>query len=296
MLNEPSVVRETTNINQQRHETKYQLTEDEWTKRVFAVVVQRKFELLIASGFGELMDNLGQVVPGSYDTLKPSWDYLDSPGRWDDCSPDDLNPSKLHVVAQHHGCPTRLLDFTANPLAAAFFAADTECGAEQLAVWALKRAGNKQSGEDFNFNWGDRCNPDLGWRVVSYPRASSPFLHAQSGLFATFDRAASHYYEYGAWPSLDGTVPSGNLRKLTLPRSEVPELTRLLWIEGVSRAHLMPTLDSISTSLNRIWTLDMAFRQRTLDAIGTTSPTVDDRAQSRTEDSGAALGEITSLT
>ncbi len=43
------------------------------------------------------------------------------------------------------------------------------------------------------------------------------------------------------------------IHKLVLPAKEVGELLRLLWAEGVSRAHLMPTYDNVTKSLIAKW-------------------------------------------
>jgi hypothetical protein len=43
------------------------------------------------------------------------------------------------------------------------------------------------------------------------------------------------------------------LKKLTLPSSEATELRRLLFAEGISLAHLMPTFDNIKATLQAHW-------------------------------------------
>ncbi len=49
---------------------------------------------------------------------------------------------------------------------------------------------------------------------------------------------------------MERQIEEGALKKLILPSSEAAELRRLLFAEGVSRAHLMPTLDNVRHTLH----------------------------------------------
>lgn len=43
------------------------------------------------------------------------------------------------------------------------------------------------------------------------------------------------------------------IKKITLPTSEAGEVLRILWLEGITRAHLMPTKDNVVTALKTKW-------------------------------------------
>ena len=67
---------------------------------------------------------------------------------------------ELAAIAQHHGVPTRLLDFTFNPLVAAYFAAAQPTPSAYLAVWAV----------DVEFIRTAWASFDRGIRVVQVSR------------------------------------------------------------------------------------------------------------------------------
>jgi len=214
--------------------------------------------------FAELADDLGLEVPGVHHLLRfsPSNSQVTFriiPG--DEWPPDDL--LELIATAKHHGVPTRLLDFTFNPLVAAYFAASdaltwheapshakNSADPGKFAVWAV----------DLNFiDSVSTSRPRVG--RVHVPRAGNLFLHVQEGFFL-FDADPGK----GEAKPLDRVIEemrtaaqggecagSGNspVRRVTAPIDCAPEVVHLLAAEGIDKAHMMPTLDNVVQQLER---------------------------------------------
>jgi hypothetical protein len=204
--------------------------------RIIIDRVIRDTEYYAVTKFAELADELGLTVDG-----QEKWRL-----------PDFEGPSVATALAQHHGVPTSLLDWTHKPMIAAHFAAVETINATHLAVWAL--------------NTNEACDPPglraRGLKVFRVPRSTHPYLHAQAGLFTWMEW--QHRFNFlanlGRWPTVldvieyehdPGAAPC--VRKLSVPRSEVATLRRLLWRERVSRAHLMPSFDNVSQALFSRW-------------------------------------------
>jgi hypothetical protein len=153
----------------------------------------------------------------------------------------------IFAIAQHHGVPTGLLDWTYNPLIAAYFAAENpHPHSSDIAVWALRE---------------NIVEPDMYLRRLTVPSQVIPFLDAQEGLFTWFPKAYLIHLELNRFPTVEEMVhltarevplsakAGPLLLKLTLPIREAVKLLQLLWREKVSPAHLMPTFDNVTQGL-----------------------------------------------
>jgi hypothetical protein len=200
--------------------------------------------------FLRLADQVGLDIPASYKWLRewnPFQNVVGRPpigtGNW---PPEELYEAL--ALAQHHRVPTRLLDFTYDPLVAAFFAAaDPPDAAERLGVWCI------------DLQLVDLAARNVGrpFELVTVPRLQNKNLAAQKGLFL-LDRWHSSGYERLEDRIIDyvriqvgGDVVEGSLavRKFSLPRTECSELLDLLSRLGIDRAHLMPSFSGVVEEL-----------------------------------------------
>lgn len=219
-----------------------------------AVVVQANAELALIAEFVHRADSLGIHVPGH---LPPEFHAgltfeVNRPIAADDFI--DLQFSDQQAaLAQHHGVPTRLLDWTDDPLTAAYFSASSKPVGDRIAVWALnERAANHVRVE----LW-----PGVGWgiRTIRPPRAPNAFLRAQRGAFTVcYGGGLFALVNGGRFPSLEdyaaGAVVNGAvLRKVTLPAACAEEA--LSWLERhhITRHELMPSLGSAADAVNARW-------------------------------------------
>lgn len=201
-------------------------------ERVRALVAQHHFERLVSIAFATIVNDLGLPVPGN---CFPELSLTDIK---DPCETGSMF-RPIVAIARHHRMPARVLDWTHNPLVAAFFAADNAGSGKSgaIAVWAAHRV---------------RLAGSAG-RELAVARSEIGYLHAQEGIFTYMEFADRHFLMNAQWPRLNETVLPGTLWKMTLPVSEALELSRLLWAERISKAHLMPTLDNVTSSLTEMW-------------------------------------------
>ncbi|MDA0264204.1 MAG: FRG domain-containing protein [Chloroflexi bacterium] len=240
------------------------------------IIEQTRAEYDAVRAFVELGDSVGLELPGDIGRFRNhrNRNGTDADEFWRKHWPDSED-HQLLAIAQHHGVPTRLLDFTHNPLIAAYFAA-SDClkklqsgeRTAEFAIWAvdlrffreIRYITNRQSADGYS---SERL------LEVLVPRHNNNFLRAQSGFFLIDQRANQDWSIKGGsslnqvfiertnrWRTRKGFWGATKISDFFLPyvklriNSGIAESTlRFLHGEGINEASVFPSHDHIHLAL-----------------------------------------------
>ena len=174
---------------------------------------------------------------------------------------------EMLITAQHHGVPTRLLDWSYSPLVAAFFATrPEENGDDDRAVWRLDwQAVHKAFGlpplallvQDLDTLLGaSHLTPSklFGARdlkpfacMIEPPTIDSR-IAAQAATFTLTSTTSMSFEKF-----LEGQKLESALTRYVIPAEKVAKLRDQLDIVGIDERRLFPDLDGVAAAIQRYY-------------------------------------------
>jgi hypothetical protein len=176
-------------------------------------------------------------------------------------------------LARHHNLPTRILDWTANPLYALYFAC-IHCPDESAVIWAFSRRkgiesldafelGRRQTEADlFGMFEVVTDRPQVGKATNAAIRVVDPFYNdarmlAQDGAFTFHSDPWRPMEEYVGAIFENDRLDVQELYRWEIPASAKTEIVKELSGLGITHRTVFPDLDGIAQS---IWETEVLWR------------------------------------
>lgn len=150
------------------------------------------------------------------------------------------------ALAQHHGLPTRLLDWTSSPLIALYFATKPEIDYKGIIKPCRKNGGAVYAMHTCQYLDTENCAPspfEYDKHGLFYPSHVTKRISGQYGLFSIQPDPTKEFQE--GFPNNKGN----SIYKLEFDSSVSTEIQKSLYILGVRHESIFPDLDGFTHDL-----------------------------------------------
>lgn len=228
---------------------------DQSLDRIKALTIQLTRERRVIDRFAQWCDRVGLALPANdrsqlhvrIASTDAIWPRPAEEGGPFPREVPSFAVTTFFAMAQHLGLPTRIVDFSDNPLKAAFFslAGPTPLlmalggNMPDTSIWVLEPAPLDSIRE--RVRMGDDA---MEFRVL---RSHVPYLHAQDGLFLVCNVSANRYFlQHGSWPQLLDVMHAWRATRLLLPHGESIPLSAILARMGIDRLSMWPSFEKVA--------------------------------------------------
>jgi hypothetical protein len=206
-----------------------------------------------------LIPSIGRVGRGGFDEILSFEKYIMAEFRrlaspYIDRPPQSIAEWILH--AQHHGLPTRLLDWTANPLKALYFAVENDSEQEDSVLWSADARA---------MEWTEDL-PNLNAEATYFHRPAhlNKRLIAQESLFQVFPLSATQTSIIP--PDMANIDIFGRVEKFTIPASCKRAMKDTLDQIGINNLSMYQSIEAVAQNIRNVYLMHIPEVTRDGDA------------------------------
>ncbi|MDD2714266.1 MAG: FRG domain-containing protein [Candidatus Wallbacteria bacterium] len=166
-----------------------------------------------------------------------------------------VNQWERLAIAQHYGLCTRLLDWTRNPMVAAYFAVNSQ-SVEDCAIWALSFTDS----DYIDKSYYDQDIDSFSGFFLFQPIDTDRRITAQNSIFSaqSFPISITNFFNEGEPADLQRLkkykeeqrfLQTSTLIKIVIKNELKNKLYRVLLSWGINKGNLFPGLEGVSSGL-----------------------------------------------